>query len=29
MQERLTKQIAMAVDEAIRPLGVAVVMEAT
>lgn len=29
VQERLTKQIAMAVDEAIRPLGVAVVMEAT
>ncbi|KAM0746871.1 GTP cyclohydrolase I [Meredithblackwellia eburnea MCA 4105] len=29
VQERLTKQIAMAVDEAIRPMGVAVVMEAT
>ena len=29
VQERLTKQIAMAVDEAIKPLGVAVVMEAT
>lgn len=29
VQERLTKQIAMAVDEAIQPLGVAVVMEAT
>lgn len=29
VQERLTKQIAMAVDEAVRPLGVAVVIEAT
>ncbi|KAL8278643.1 hypothetical protein RQP46_008935 [Phenoliferia psychrophenolica] len=29
VQERLTKQIAMAVDEAIQPMGVAVVMEAT
>ncbi|KAI5480767.1 GTP cyclohydrolase I [Pseudohyphozyma bogoriensis] len=29
VQERLTKQIAMAVDEAIRPMGVAVVMEAS
>ena len=28
VQERLTKQIAMAIDEAIRPMGVAVVMEA-
>jgi len=29
VQERLTKQIAMAVDEAIHPRGVAVVMEAS
>jgi len=29
VQERLTKQIAMAVEEAIKPRGVAVVMEAT
>jgi len=29
VQERLTKQIATAIDEAIRPLGVAVVIEAT
>ncbi|SCZ88049.1 BZ3500_MvSof-1268-A1-R1_Chr2-1g04155 [Microbotryum saponariae] len=29
VQERLTKQIAMAIDEAIRPMGVAVVIEAT
>jgi GTP cyclohydrolase I len=29
VQERLTKQIALAVDEAIKPLGVAVVIEAT
>ncbi|KAK4054556.1 hypothetical protein OIV83_001050 [Microbotryomycetes sp. JL201] len=29
VQERLTKQIAMAIDEAIRPMGVAVVMEAS
>ena len=29
VQERLTKQIAIAVQEAIKPLGVAVVMEAT
>ena len=29
VQERLTKQIALAVEEAIRPRGVAVVMEAT
>ena len=29
VQERLTKQIAIAVQEAIRPRGVAVVMEAT
>ncbi|GAA95655.1 uncharacterized protein L969DRAFT_92782 [Mixia osmundae IAM 14324] len=29
VQERLTKQIAMAIDEAIKPRGVAVVMEAT
>ena len=28
VQERLTKQVALAVDEAIRPRGVAVVMEA-
>lgn len=29
VQERLTKQIAIAVQEAIKPRGVAVVMEAT
>lgn len=29
VQERLTKQIAVAVQEAIKPRGVAVVMEAT
>ncbi|ORY28297.1 hypothetical protein BCR39DRAFT_535357 [Naematelia encephala] len=29
VQERLTKQVALAVEEAIRPRGVAVVMEAT
>lgn len=29
VQERLTKQIATAIDEAIRPMGVAVVIEAT
>lgn len=29
VQERLTKQIALAIQEAIRPRGVAVVMEAT
>ncbi|SCV72257.1 BQ2448_4951 [Microbotryum intermedium] len=29
VQERMTKQIAMAIDEAIRPMGVAVVIEAT
>lgn len=29
VQERLTKQIAIAVEEAIKPRGVAVVMEAT
>jgi len=29
VQERLTRQIALAVDEAIQPRGVAVVMEAT
>jgi GTP cyclohydrolase I len=29
VQERLTKQIALAVQEAIKPRGVAVVMEAT
>lgn len=29
VQERLTKQIAIAVEEAIHPRGVAVVMEAT
>jgi len=29
VQERLTKQIAVAIQEAIKPLGVAVVMEAT
>ncbi|KAG8931750.1 hypothetical protein FRC02_002208 [Tulasnella sp. 418] len=29
VQERLTRQIAIAVEEAIRPMGVAVVMEAT
>lgn len=29
VQERLTRQIALAVEEAIKPLGVAVVMEAT
>lgn len=29
VQERLTRQIAMAVNEAVAPLGVAVVMEAT
>ncbi|BGP24755.1 hypothetical protein JCM10295v2_003674 [Rhodotorula toruloides] len=29
VQERLTKQIAAAIDEAIRPMGVAVVIEAT
>ena len=29
VQERLTKQVALAVQEAIRPRGVAVVMEAT
>ncbi|KAH7100544.1 GTP cyclohydrolase I [Auriculariales sp. MPI-PUGE-AT-0066] len=29
VQERLTKQIAIAVEEAVKPLGVAVVMEAT
>lgn len=29
VQERLTKQIALAVEEAIKPLGVAVVIEAT
>ena len=29
VQERLTKQIALAVEEAIKPRGVAVVMEAT
>ena len=29
VQERLTRQIALAVDEAIKPMGVAVVMEAT
>ena len=29
VQERLTKQVAMAVQEAIKPRGVAVVMEAT
>ncbi|CAD6564174.1 MAG: hypothetical protein CYPHOPRED_003203 [Cyphobasidiales sp. Tagirdzhanova-0007] len=29
VQERLTRQIAIAVDEAIKPMGVAVVMEAT
>jgi GTP cyclohydrolase I len=29
VQERLTKQIAIAVQEAIQPRGVAVVMEAT
>jgi len=29
VQERLTKQVAMAVMEAIKPMGVAVVMEAT
>jgi len=29
VQERLTRQIAIAVEEAIKPLGVAVVMEAT
>jgi GTP cyclohydrolase IA len=29
VQERLTKQIAIAVQEAVRPRGVAVVMEAT
>ena len=28
VQERLTKQVALAVEEAIRPRGVAVVMEA-
>lgn len=29
MQERLTKQIALAIEEAIEPRGVAVVMEAS
>lgn len=29
VQERLTRQIALAVEEAIKPMGVAVVMEAT
>jgi GTP cyclohydrolase IA len=29
VQERLTRQIAIAVQEAIKPRGVAVVMEAT
>jgi GTP cyclohydrolase I len=29
VQERLTKQVALAVQEAIKPRGVAVVMEAT
>ena len=29
VQERLTKQIAVAIQEAIKPRGVAVVMEAT
>jgi GTP cyclohydrolase I len=29
VQERLTRQIALAVEEAIKPRGVAVVMEAT
>jgi GTP cyclohydrolase I len=29
VQERLTKQVAIAVQEAIKPRGVAVVMEAT
>jgi GTP cyclohydrolase I len=29
VQERLTRQVAIAVEEAIRPRGVAVVMEAT
>lgn len=29
VQERLTKQIAQAVDDAVKPLGVAVVIEAT
>lgn len=29
VQERLTKQVAIAVEEAIKPRGVAVVMEAT
>jgi|SRR5882762_1955524 GTP cyclohydrolase I len=29
VQERLTKQIAIAIEEAIKPRGVAVVMEAT
>ncbi len=29
VQERLTKQVAVAVQEAIKPRGVAVVMEAT
>ena len=29
VQERLTKQVALAVEKAIKPRGVAVVMEAT
>jgi GTP cyclohydrolase I len=29
VQERLTRQVALAVEEAIKPRGVAVVMEAT
>jgi GTP cyclohydrolase I len=29
IQERLTKQIAQAINDAVQPLGVAVVVEAT